>query len=249
MGKMKMARYAISVKISTEEELERIEEVLYRLDDTDYWVELDLEKAEIIENASVSDIIDPFFESSVRIAAIKTPILEEEDYLEKLAVIGSEIEGNHIIFTIDNLPKEEIFLTLFDIFSIYKTKVSFDAHPAHLDDIYSDVSQFIGGIFGLSFTQEHYENTEEFIRFIRKYLGIVRNIRIINMDEENQPKPLLKPGKYNNPKLLKYLAENGYDGFLTLCSYNLYKEEISKEYKTLKEYVRSLEEKRPTLFR
>lgn len=244
-----MARYAISIKISTEEELERIEEVLYRLDDTDFWVELDFEKTEIIENASVSDIIDPFFESSVRIAAIKTPILEEEDFLEKLAVIGSEIEGKHVIFTIKSPLEEEVFLTLFDIYSIYKTKVLFDTFPQHLDEIYNNVSQFIGGVFGLSFTQEHYTDTEELIKFIRKYLGIVRNIRIINIDNENQPKPLLKPGRYNNPKLLKYLAENGYDGFLTLCSYNLYKEDISKEYKILKEYVRSLEEKRPILFR
>lgn len=244
-----MARYAISIKISSEEELERIGKKLYNLGNSGFWAELDFEKAEIVENSSISDILDPFFESSVRIAAIKTPMLVEENFLEKLAVIGSEIEGNQIVFTVHEPLEEEVLAMLFDIYSVYKSKVLFDAPPRYLDEIYNSLSQFIGGVFALSLTQEHYSDTDEFIQFTGKYLGVVRNIRILNVDDNNLPRPILKPGRFNNPKLLKYLAEKGYDGFLTLCSYNIYGEEIFGEYKTLKEYVRSLEEKSTKLFR
>ncbi len=237
-----MKRIAVTVKLSRMEELDQLDSTLSTINSKISLFEVYLVDKDLVNSVGISDILDPFEDQGLRIASIKAPFTKDLGILEKLAIISSETWGKTIVLK-EKSPSADFLPELFDLFSVYKTKLLFNSPPQLIQEIYEKIRGYIGGVFGLAIDFTYFKGENDSISLLDSYLGLIKSISITNHDEDMKPIPILDPRGNNNPRLLRYLVEKNYDGLLTIDSYNFYGEKIIGEYEAVKQYIRSLLEK------
>jgi len=197
-----MRDIAVTVKLSTLEEVDMLGEILLKFNPKISLFEIHFENLDAVNAISISDILDPFEEQGLQIASIRIPYTNDFTILEKLAIIGSETWGRNIILE-KNVPKKQILPKLFDLFSVYKTRILLSPIPPYIEKTYQRIREYIGGVFGLAINFTYFRGIENPTSFIKRYLGVVKSISITNYDESRKPLPILDPRGSNNPKLLR----------------------------------------------
>ena len=236
----------IGIKVYDEKELEKLGEHLTLLQRMDAWVQL-ASSWRLLEEVGVGEITDTLIDYEVNLASVKLEYSMPFDsaYFEKVAVIADESKGRTIIVSGSPDFYKADMEKIYEIASIYKVKVLFEpSTPADYNGIYSLLAPFMGGILGLSIVQEHYPSTDSLTSQIRRYLQITKNLEISNY-KDVEPAPLLIPFKYNNPKLLRFLVRNRFEGFLTV-NYERSAVDVRwlvREFLNLREQLATLEEK------
>jgi len=237
---------SVAVQVRREEELEDVVEALRSAGAEGTWVQLCL-SAEILQQVSVWDLLDPLHDAEVHVASIKVmgsanPALE---LIEKLAVVASETAGRIAIISASGITRLEALESWLQVFASYQAKLLLEPKSAQeTRQLYSKLRNLIGGVLGLSQVQERFPSTEYFLRVLTPYLQITRNVQISNY-ERGEAAKILAPGVYNNPFLLRVLVSGGYSGQLTI-GYEKAPTTLHfllEERRAVDSFIRSLEEK------
>ncbi len=219
---------------------------LSAMENTGAWVQV-VSSWDILLEEGVGEIVDAFYDYNLNLASLKFeyPSGFNTDGFEKIALIADESAGRTVIITRPGQISEENFEEIYDVAATYKVKVLLE--PSSVEEckrVYNLMRRFAGGVLGLSLTEEDYPSTEYFTGVLRNYLQITKNLNISNY-ENGRPAPLLIPSDYNNPKLLRFLLKQNFEGFLTLFygKSNVDDLWLFKQLLSLREQLASLEEK------
>lgn len=238
----------LGLKIRDEREVDVLNRRLSAMEKMGVWIQLE-SSWEVYSDVGVGEITDAFTENDVNLASIKFEYkgVFDPEIFEKIASIADEAAGRTIIVSGPlqvSLPDIE---KIYEIAAMYKVKVLFEPQTVNgYRPVYAMLTRFIGGVLGLSMVQEVYSSTEHFTSSISRYLQITKNLVISNY-KGDKPAPLLIPSEYNNPKLLRFLVKNGYEGFLTVFygKHTVDDRWLLRELLGLKEQLSALEEKEP----
>ncbi len=208
-----------------------------------------IEDGRLLEIIGAYEPLDLAEEAGAAVSSIRVlGGIPSPEVLEKLALMSSETLQETAI--IEYIPGINVDV-LFDTFAVNKARILLDAPPSHVMEAYRRVREYIGGVLGLSLSEEKFSTTEEFISTIDKYFRLVRSVSLINLDDQGRGVPLLKPSKFNNPAVIRYLIERGYDEEISVRV--IEPASAADEYRAFREYARSIEEKvrgrSPFLFR
>ncbi|QOJ79576.1 hypothetical protein IG193_03720 [Infirmifilum lucidum] len=219
---------------------------LSTIENTGAWVQV-VSSWDVLLDEGVGEVVDAFYDYNLNLASLKFEYTSgfNADGFEKIALIADESAGRTVIIAKPGWIPEEDFEQIYDVAATYKVKVLLE--PSSMEEckrVYDLIKRFIGGVLGLSLTEEDYPSTEYFTGVLKNYLQITKNLNISNY-ENGRPAPLLIPSDYNNPKLLRFLLKQNFEGFLTLFYGKSSVDDLwlFKQLLTIREHLASLEEK------
>ncbi len=229
-----MAIHSLVVRLSSLGDLDRLPAIIGGAADVVAFV---IEE-DILEAVGAYELLDLAEEAGVKTSSIRVlGEISSVEALEKLALMSSETLQRTAV--IEYTPRLDLD-KLFDTFAVNKARVLLDAPPARVDEAYGRVREYIGGVVGLSLSEHKFAGTEDFIAKLDRYLRVVRSVSLTNIDEEGRGVPLLRPSRFNNPAVIRFLIERGYDEEISI---DVHGPSAADEYRAFREYARSIEEK------
>ncbi|GEM_PF-3847296 len=232
---------AYSVNVNDRRDLPRLKKLALYLP-----IEINFTNNNLILDNLTIDITDSISEIDPYVVGIRSDIRTISratlpDYLEKLIIIGEELEVSNIIFSISEEDIEKVIFNenlknIFNLLVNYKSILSFDIPLRLCPKIYNVISNFLGGIFKLSFsyTLESELKVNEANKVLNEYFGLVNFIRIT--DFEHNIKLVLH--------IVNYLAKRGYDENIVIdvesSGNRLEVPEALKKLKKLEEFIKTI---------
>ncbi|GEM_PF-3595191 len=221
---------------------EEIEESIGLLPDEVSLVTFRVMNPRIVAEIGAYELLDLAEEHGLKTSSVKisgADALSDED-LEKTALMAGETETRSVILEVGDGVARRLG-RLFDTFTVNRARVLLDPPPSTVGELYNEIREYIGGVFWLSLSEERFPDTWTLISTLNKYFRLVKSISITNVDEKGIGRPILKPGKYNNPALIRHALERGYDEEIILSLREPLR--VEDEYPAFKEYIRGIEEK------
>ncbi|OYT31839.1 MAG: hypothetical protein B6U94_01700 [Thermofilum sp. ex4484_79] len=218
-------------------------------------LELNITDPLFISEGSVGDITDPL-ENIKNIIGVKVRMPNEKqillDYLEKVIIISEELGSNRVVFEVGDeneyLYIRKLMDEIYCLFSNYKIKFVLESGKVSLMRVYKDITEYLGGVFGLSVTNDSSTDLADMIRAIHNCLRMLEFIKICNFDCTGKPKQFFKCSSIINIlDLLNFIFKIGYDNYLVINyeerGLRLSEGEVVSDIRKIKEISRSIIEK------
>ncbi|PLJ78337.1 hypothetical protein [Infirmifilum sp. SLHALR2] len=231
--------------VFSESDFEELDRRLSLMEGTGAWIQIVTTWNTLVAE-SVGEVVDAFYDRNLYLASLRFGYvagIDVEDF-EKICMMADESAGRTIIILRPGEISSRELERMYDVAATYKVKVLLEpGNPSELRRVSRAIGSFAGGVMGLSMTEEDYPSTDSFAEALRNNLQITRNLNISNY-EEGQPASILIPSQYNNPKLLRFLVKQRFEGFLTLFYGRGSVDDawLIRQILSLKEQLASLEE-------
>ena len=218
-------------------------------------LELNITDPLFISEGSVGDITDPL-ENIKNIIGVKVRMPNKKqillDYLEKVIIISEELGSNRVVFEVGDeneyLHIRKLMDEIYCLFSNYKIKFVLESGKVSLMRVYKDITEYLGGVFGLSVSNDSSTDLADMIRAIRNCLRMLEFIKICNFDYTGKPKQFFKCSSIINIlDLLNFIFKIGYDNYLVINyeerGLRLSEGEVVSDIRRIEEISRSIIEK------